>query len=78
MYDVVVETARADNRKQAHRRLMKTEARPGDLKATRLTMIAQARRSLGTVIVRAGAVLQGAPVRGLDAPRTGGMPHLGH
>jgi hypothetical protein len=78
MYDVVVETARADSRKRAYRPLMETEARPGDHQAPRLNMIARARRSLGTAMVRTGAVLQGSPVRGLDAPRTGGLPRLGH
>jgi hypothetical protein len=78
MYDVVVETARADSGKRAYRRLMETEARPGDHEAMSLRMIARARRSLGAVMVRAGTILQGSPVRGLDSPRAGGMPRLGH
>jgi hypothetical protein len=78
MYDVVVETARADSRKHARRLLMETEARPGDQQAMRRNMIARARRSLGSTLVRAGTVLQGSPVRGLNSPRTGGMPRLGH
>lgn len=65
MYDVVVETARADNLKRAHRPLMETEARPGDQKALRLNLIDRARRSLGSVMVRTGTVLQGSPVRGM-------------
>jgi hypothetical protein len=65
MYDVVVETARADNRKRARQPLMETGARPSDQQAIGLRMIARARRSLGSALVRTGNIMQGSPVHGM-------------